>query len=77
MLHIRKYATNFNIVALIVFLALGVQSLLTAHAAEKPKPATDATKAANSALYKQLPFADKQAYQHIRSVQSYRRYISD
>ncbi len=63
MLHILKYANSFNIFVLIVFLSFGVQSLLTAHAAEKPKPATDSTKAANTALYKQLPFDDKQAFE--------------
>ncbi|WP_078085317.1 alkyl/aryl-sulfatase [Microbulbifer mangrovi] len=48
---------------LAAIIALGLGMSLSSLAADKPKPATDATKAANSALLKELPFADKTAFE--------------
>lgn len=42
---------------------LGAAIALSAVAAEKPKPASDATKRANDALLQELPFADKTAFE--------------
>lgn len=48
---------------LAAIIALGLGMSLSSLAADKPKPATDATKAANNALLKELPFADKTAFE--------------
>lgn len=45
--------------SLVVAIALATQAM----AAEQPKPATEATKAANNALLKELPFNDKTSFE--------------
>lgn len=44
-------------------LAAAISMTTQAWAAEAPKPATDATKAANDALLKELPFSDKTSFE--------------
>ncbi|HEY8567745.1 hypothetical protein [Microbulbifer sp.] len=48
---------------LVASLVVGTSLAFNAMAAEKPKPASDATKSANSALLKALPFADKTSFE--------------
>jgi alkyl sulfatase BDS1-like metallo-beta-lactamase superfamily hydrolase len=54
---IRELLHSAALVAALMFTGVSATS-----AAESPKDATDATKAANDKLYKGLPFADKQAF---------------
>jgi alkyl sulfatase BDS1-like metallo-beta-lactamase superfamily hydrolase len=48
---------------LLFFVAAGLFMVFGAIAADAPKPATTATKAANAALLKELPFSDKTAFE--------------
>ncbi|WP_295797113.1 alkyl sulfatase dimerization domain-containing protein [uncultured Microbulbifer sp.] len=48
---------------LVAGLVIGASLAISAVAADKPKPATTATKAANSALLKDLPFSDKTSFE--------------
>src|SRR5262245_40028629 len=60
----RSGTTSAKVVAqLFCFVAAGSFMVLGAIAAEAPKPATTTTKAANVALLKELPFADKTAFE--------------
>ena len=53
---IWKFSASF-------LLAAAISMTTQAWAAEEPKPATDATKAANDALLKELPFNDKTSFE--------------
>lgn len=54
---LRELLHSTSLVAALMFIGMSASN-----AAEGPKDATEATKATNDKLYKELPFADKQAF---------------
>ena len=57
----RVLKTAGVICSLVAAIAVATQAI--AAEAEKPKPASEATKAANNALLKELPFNDKTSFE--------------
>ena len=57
----RPFKVAGTLCSLVAAIALATQAV--AADAEKPKPASEATKAANNALLKELPFNDKTSFE--------------
>jgi hypothetical protein len=57
---VRRNTLTIAVIAVIAFIGIGST---IAFAAQAPKDASEATKAANAALLEALPFADKQSFE--------------